>query len=301
MHHYVLKMKRAVFAIIIASACAQQETASTDVARKPPYCESPRRIAALPAELNEASGVAVSRRHPDILWAHNDSGEPVLFAIDTTGTLRGRVRVEIRNNDWEDIAVAPCGTGSCIYIGAIGDNRHNRTDRAVYRLREPALDGAARIDGIFRYRLPERAEDAEALIVLPEERIFIVTKGRSGAITMFAFPERPSTESVNVLEPIQALTTKLVQLPDMVTGGGATPDGRTIVLRSYSALQLYSFDNATLTPLLDATGFALESLDEYQGEGVDISANGTVYLVSEKGLSDEAPPLSRVTCVLSAR
>src|SRR5688572_28073048 len=33
-------------------------------------------------ELPEASGVAVSRRSPGMLWAHNDSGEAVVFALD---------------------------------------------------------------------------------------------------------------------------------------------------------------------------------------------------------------------------
>jgi len=42
--------------------------------------------------VHEASGLAVSRRHPDRLWAHNDSGEPVLFAVDEHGTTKGRVR-----------------------------------------------------------------------------------------------------------------------------------------------------------------------------------------------------------------
>jgi hypothetical protein len=45
-------------------------------------------------EIPEASGLAVSRRDPGLLWSHNDSGNAaVLFALDTAGTLRGHVRV----------------------------------------------------------------------------------------------------------------------------------------------------------------------------------------------------------------
>jgi hypothetical protein len=100
------------------------------------------------------------------------------------------------------------------------------------------------------------------------------------------------------MEEVQLLTTALVQLPDMVTGAGATPDGKVIAIRSYSALQLYGFHDAQLSPILDGTGFDLQPLNEFQGEGVDVTEDGTVYLVSEKGLSDEAPPLSRVRCSL---
>jgi hypothetical protein len=53
--------------------------------------------------------------------------------------------------------------------------------------------------------------------------------------------------------------------------------------------------------LLGTTGYDLQPLNEFQGEGADIAANGVVYLVSEKGLSDDAPPLSKVACSLSAR
>ena len=48
-------------------------------------------------DLAESSGLAISRRNPGVLWSHNDSGNAaVLFALDGSGTVRGRVRVPIR-------------------------------------------------------------------------------------------------------------------------------------------------------------------------------------------------------------
>lgn len=264
-----------------------------------PSCAPPQLVAPLPEDLNEASGVAFSRRHPGVLWVHNDSGEPVVFALDTLGNLLARVTVAAPNHDWEDIAVGPCGERDCLFIAAIGDNPQNRTDRAVYRLPEPAL-GVRRVTptDTFRYRLPTGPQDAEAFFVLPDERMFLISKGRRGPITLFTFPPA-SADSVVTLQALQQLTSGLVQLPEMVTAAGATPDGRVIVIRSYSALQLYAFDGVRLTPLLDATGLDLQPLREFQGEGVDINAQGTVYLVSEKGLEDRRPPLSKVQCKLS--
>ena len=58
-------------------------------------------------EIPEASGLAVSRRDPGLLWSHNDSGSAaVLFALDTAGTMRGRVRVPVKTRDWEDVSAA---------------------------------------------------------------------------------------------------------------------------------------------------------------------------------------------------
>jgi hypothetical protein len=280
--------------------CACARDADTNASeRTGPFCEAAQQVAPLPTEIREASGVAISRRHPGILWLHNDSGDPVIFAIDTLGKPRARITVATPNTDWEDIAVGPCAEGTCVYIGAIGDNRQGRQDRAIYRFPEPALD-AKRAGSVerFRYRLPAGSHDSEAFFVMPDERMFLITKGRSGPVTLFAFPHPASATAVNPLEQLQTLTAGLVQLPDMITGAGATPDGKVIVIRSYSALQLYSFDGARLAPLLPSTGFDLQPLNEFQGEGVDITAGGTVYLVSEKGLGDEDPPLSRVECML---
>jgi hypothetical protein len=288
--------------VLLLSACAPAADDTNAEEHAASYCEAARNVAALPRDLHEASGVALSIRHPGILWAHNDSGEPVLFAIDTLGNLRARITLSIPNTDWEDIEVGKCPEGSCLYVGAIGDNHQSRNDRAVFRFIEPALDDQ-RIQPVarYRYRLPSGPQDSEALVVMPDQRMLIITKGRSGPITLFGFPQPASADEVNSLDQLQFLTPGLVQLPDMVSAAGATPDGKVVVIRSYSALQLYTFDGARLNPLLAGAGFDLQSLHEFQGEGVDITGDGTVYLVSEKGLSDDDPSLSKANCHLSLR
>ena len=263
---------------------------SSQTADDEPICEQPARIAALPDELREASGVAVSRRNPGILWVHNDSGDPILFAIDTLGNLRGRVRIEnVPNEDWEDIAIGDCDGEPCLYIGAIGDNLQNRGDRAIHRLVEPLIsDTVAVVADAVSYEM-QKPQDIEAFFVIGR-KLYLITKGRSGPVEVFALPD---------LRVTQRITTGLVQLPDMVTGASATPDGKYVLIRTYSALQLYSFQNEQLTPVLPQS-VDLQRLNEFQGEGADITDSGVIYLVSEKGLGEEAPPLSKVVCKLSA-
>lgn len=270
-------------------ACAPSGE-SSQTADDAPSCEEPTRIAALPDELREASGVAVSRRNPGILWVHNDSGDPILFAIDTLGNLRGRVRIEnVPNEDWEDIAIGDCDGEPCLYIGATGDNLQNRGDRAIHRLVEPSItDTVAVVADAVSYRM-QKPQDIEAFFVIGRN-MYLITKGRSGPVEIFALPD---------LRVTQRITTGLVQLPDMVTGANATPDGKHVLIRTYSALQLYSFQNEQLTPLLPQS-VDLQRLNEFQGEGADMTESGVIYLVSEKGLGEEAPPLSKVVCKLSA-
>ena len=114
-----------VFAVMLAGRTVELRGDS-------PSC----RVAAAPValgELPEASGVAVSRRSPGVLWAINDSGQPVLFALDSSGTVKGKVRVAGASvDDWEDIAVGPCPGGSCLYVADIGDNHARRSHVTIY-------------------------------------------------------------------------------------------------------------------------------------------------------------------------
>ena len=92
-------------------------------------CTVKTRVATV-AELPEASGAAASRRTPGLIWSHNDSGEPVLFALDASGAVKGRVRVnDVEVNDWEAVAAGPCPQGSCLYISDIGDNNRRCVSR----------------------------------------------------------------------------------------------------------------------------------------------------------------------------
>src|SRR5688500_18639935 len=61
------------------------------------------------AELPEGSGLAASRRTSGRFWSHNDSGEPVLFALDTNGRVTGRLSISGATvEDWEAVAAGSC-------------------------------------------------------------------------------------------------------------------------------------------------------------------------------------------------
>jgi hypothetical protein len=124
-------------AVLVVVVAMITPAASTSAEGGPPQCRSDGPVAAIP-ELPEASGIAVSRRRPGRLWAHNDSGEPVLFALDARGTVSGRVRLSgVALDDWEAVAVGPCSGGSCVYVADVGDNAASRKRIAIYVFRSP--------------------------------------------------------------------------------------------------------------------------------------------------------------------
>lgn len=261
-----------------------------------PDCDSARVIAKLPPQLREVSGIALSARMPGILWVHNDDS-PAIFAIDTIGAIKAQIRVTgFRNRDWEDIAVAPCGNESCLFIGDIGDNRQDTERRTIYRITEPSLtDTATSVPAEYWFAMPDKSHDSEALAVLPDGRMFVITKGRSGPITVYAFPEPLVEKQLMVLEPVSTLSPGLVQLPEMVTGGDAFAP-HLIALRMYGGLQFYRVRDNALEPLFDAP-YDLQTLREPQGEGIAVRTDGAIFLTSEKSVNESAL-LSRLQCKL---
>ena len=53
----------------------------------------------------EASGLARSNHHNELLWTMNDEGPPALYTIGTNGSEYGSVTIlNASNIDWEDLA-----------------------------------------------------------------------------------------------------------------------------------------------------------------------------------------------------
>jgi len=285
--------------VVFLAGCMAPDGAASGVVP----CLRPERVGVLPAELAEASGLAASRRHPGVLWLHNDSGgEPEVFAVDSTGAVLGRVRVTgAENVDWEDIALGPCPAGECLYIADTGDNNERREAVTVYRVPEPdPSDTTTQPAERFRLRFPEGPRDAEALFVTPDTpdaRVYLVSKGRTSPVTVYRAPTPLPADTVALLEPVARLTDEAPFGLLHVTGAGATPDGRHVVIRTYVNLRLYRLDDGRLTPIGEPVD--LHMLAEPQGEGVDIRADGTVLLSSEER-GGEAGPISRLVCTLDA-
>ena len=50
--------------------------------------------------------------------------------------------------DWEAIAVGPCGSRTCLFVGDIGDNKARRKHITIHRVTEPAdLNGHPMVNG----------------------------------------------------------------------------------------------------------------------------------------------------------
>ncbi len=78
--------------------------------------------------ITESSGLAISRRHADCFWTHNDSGDgPRLFLVDAAGRTCGTLTVDTAAPvDWEDVCTFELDGESWLLIADVGDNAGDR-------------------------------------------------------------------------------------------------------------------------------------------------------------------------------
>jgi hypothetical protein len=261
-------------------------------------CRVQEGAVALTRSLSEASGIAPGRRDPGVLWTHNDSGEPVLYAFAPDGRPLGQVRVTgARVQDWEDVAAGPCAGGNCLYVADIGDNKASRASATVYRVPEPApADGQTRPAEAFHATYPDGPHDAEALFVLPDGGIYIVTKGETGPITIYHFPQPLRAGATVRLERVVEIRAGEVKRRERITGASASPDGRWVALRTLDSVDLYRAADLLRGTVGTPVRVDLRSLAEAQGEGVGWGPSGTVYLSSEGGKKNTPGTLARLSC-----
>jgi ADP-ribose pyrophosphatase YjhB (NUDIX family) len=253
---------------------------------------------ALPDRLSEASGIAAGLRSPGVLWSHNDSGEPLLYAFGVDGSPLGVVRVAGASvKDWEDVAAGPCAGGSCLYLADIGDNAASRAGTTVYRVPEPApTDGQTRPADAFHATYPDGPHDAEALFVLPDGGIYIVTKGETGPIALYRFPQ-PLRPGASVrLERVVELGPAATKRRDRITGASASPDGQWVALRTLDAVDFYRAADLLRGSVGTPVRVDLRSLHEAQGEGVGWGPSGALYLSSESGKKHTPGSFARLSC-----
>ena len=258
-------------------------------------------LGALPA----ASGLALSRRTPDVLWSMDDSEDPVVVPLSTSGVPKGRVRVTgAAVSDWEDVSVGPCASGSCLYVADIGESNREkkRTSVTVYRVPEPKADDAATAKAdALEFNYPKGHSDAEALFVAPDATLFIITKGHPTILYRAPRAAKPGVASTleHVAElPIDSFLIDHDEKRSRVTDAETSPDGTWVILRTNVELLLYRTRDLIVGKSDDVWHADLHSLDETQGEGVAMSDAGDVYLAGEGGGHHLPGTFAHISCQL---
>ncbi len=260
----------------------------------------------LPSELDEISGMALSRTNPDYIWAHVDSdGKPELYVLDKSGNLIHTYTIEgLKNTDWEDIAVGPCSRQSpksCLYIGDTGDNRFKRTNKKIIVVEEPVLTKdmipnaqpvPLKAKAAYPVIFPDTNEtelkfanpDCESLMVHPTTaEIYLISKQTGGAAaSLYRVPRKGEDARLEKLAThvFKGGLGNLFPLYNAVTGADFAPDGKRFAIRTYA--MIYEFDLEAHPDVAKAFVHPhpqFESL-EIQGESVAYDSDGVSLITS---------------------
>ncbi len=250
--------------------------------------------------LDEASGLAASRKNNNILWVHEDDWGPFIYAMKVDGTILGRYQVGNDGYDVEDIAIGPGPNESIdyLYIGHIGDNNAIRSTIYIKRVKEPFInnDFSYNENNLTNYDIillqyPDGAKDAESLMVDTNGDIYIVSKRlSSNNIYLARYPQ--STTKINSLELVKILPDK----PEFksITAGDISPNGEWIILRNdqindYASLW-HRTKHSDLKYVFDDEYRLININDEPQGEAICFDSNSLgFYTVSEHAGFDSVP------------
>lgn len=298
----------------LLAACAPFSDGSNTDDLTPANCaawEAPQLAGHLEAlELTEASGLAASRRHPGVLYAHNDSGgRAVIFGLREDGRTTGEWTIDgAVNVDWEDMAVAACEPGAdewCLYVADVGDNLKRRETVTIYVADEPAdpsVGGSLQLRRRIDFSYDSGPVDVEALLVHPTTaEVLLVAKWSSGAAD--SYDVFALTAGEGGAAGLAARVGAVEQSEGPITGGAVRPQGDRVLLRTYASVlewrvpegrALADFPAGELSvmpPIVAAVG---AGEDELQGEAVTYDAAGRAVLTTSEGAG---APLNRRRCI----
>lgn len=270
-----------LFLSCITLACCQREVTAAAEPEKPLFDSIPSVVTVTPI-INEASGIADSRRNPGFLWAQEDGGNPTqLYLLSHAGTVQKEIFLDgVTNRDWEDMALVD----NEIYIGEIGDNNAVYAEYAIHKFPEPVMgvDTVYNLETI-RFRYADGPRDAEAFLVDPSDKSIYLISKRDNPSRVYKLTPPYSNASVNIAKQVGEL-----QLTGVV-GAALSSDRKEIIIKTYFGLGHYKVAGGEkLESALGKTPFVLPYVVEPQGEAVCFSNSGNGYFtLSEKGVASE--------------
>ena len=299
----VALLAAALLLLAAPRACASDVATARDGANARQPCSrwasEARRTGVVPKALDELSGIAASRRHPGVYWAHNDSNNAgALFAIDESGHVRATFPLRgLRPRDTEDVAVGPCGPKdrrSCIWLADVGDNLRRRREVWIARVPEPErLDGRALQVEADSFRYPDGARNSESLVIDPRNATpYVLTKSVDGLGEVFRIDGLGTPRGGRAV-PVVLLSAPAA-LGRLTTAADAHPSGDRVLLRTYTGAWEFVRPGArSLDEVLRAKPVEVTGAPQLQSEGIAYTRDGRGYLMASEGAGSG---LYRVDC-----
>ncbi|XP_069107995.1 uncharacterized protein [Argopecten irradians] len=239
--------------------------------------------------IDEASGLAASRTHKNVLYTHNDSGgHNLIYAIDATnGHVLSTITISgAKSHDWEDIACGPCPdmSGHCIYIADTGGNYHGEAN-VLYKVEEPDhLHHTQTISvghsDMIHFSWSE--SNCETIMVGRDAEIYLISKVAHGRGKFFHIPKsnwgRSSTVHVSSLATLDSYSSR-----NGPVGGDISPNGHEVIIKMLDYVLFWYIPHEDYAEGLKRNPQTLPYHRERQGESVCWDSHGNGYYTISEG------------------
>ncbi len=190
--------------------------------------------------INENSGIVISRKNANTMYAIEDGGSHAGFwALTPSGRHLGQYFYSgASNRDTEDVSIGPgpIPGKDYIYVGDIGDNGGSRSSIQVYRAEEPVINAATQVNSPVTATLPcekitllypDGARDSEAFFIDPITGDFFLISKRDGnnTLRLYRAPASQLVDNATVTMTFE----HLLSIRNWCTGADITSDGTLIV------------------------------------------------------------------------
>ena len=244
-------------------------------------------IADLPKTLNEVSGTETIA-NSDLIWMINDSGNtPKLYGLDTKGNIIKAIKINAKNNDWEDLTTDSLGN---IYIGDFGNNFNKRKNLAVLKVKNEDLVESknAEIERISFYypnqkKFPPKKKkmhfDCEAFFHF-NNSLYLFTKSREkqnfGKTNLYKIPATQGNHEARFIASFKTCN----ELPCRITSVDISHNGKQVALLTLDAVWLFS--DYTKDNFFNGKAIRFPFEYESQKEGVCFKNDSTLYITDER-------------------
>jgi len=288
--------KYPVFFLLLAtivSSCAHRDYSTMDV-------NIVRSGTIFDRNIGEASGLAVSRIHGDIIWVINDSGNSAsVYALNPGGEVMGTLNIQgVSNNDWEDLASFEYQGKSYILIADVGDNAARRKACFLHFIEEPDIKRnsnlftlSAKPSWSMTYTYEDGPRDCEAVAVdIIHEKVFLLSK-RDIPLLLYELPLAKQQNAVArkraEIEPLPKRTQGIrdyIESSNQPTAMDISPDGLSAVILTYgSAFYFSNKESADWATVVSGSPRRIMFPPLRQAESVCFDKDGSsIFITSEQ-------------------
>lgn len=282
----VLPLPLLAIALLFA-ACGGTGSSPSETQTTFPSNVSITKVATLPEEIRETSGLAYIEGR---LYTHNDSGgSPWLYEINVTnGTIIRTIIVNGANNvDWEDLAVDQ----QYLYIADTGNNNHNRISLQIYKI---SINDLAHNDSVYADTIEFTYEDQGTTAPYDTEAI-IAKNGKLFLFTKALSDYKSRLYTLNPTPGTRFATFKNEHQFDVaITGGAMLETNSSAVLLGYNTnvndflIQLIRLDDFNETDMFSGT-IAVQNIQNSfsvgQAEAITYDAENDGFYLSSEGIT----------------